>query len=66
MRPMEHSPPELPGASVVPPRGAGNFDGSRRRALREAGSNISQAAELLRIPRSTLRSKMLKYGIAGI
>ncbi len=35
-------------------------------ALREAGSNISQAAELLRIPRSTLRSKMLKYGIAGI
>jgi DNA-binding NtrC family response regulator len=35
-------------------------------ALNEAGSNISQAAELLRIPRSTLRSKMLKYGIAGI
>ncbi len=35
-------------------------------ALREARSNISQAAELLRIPRSTLRSKMLKYGIVGI
>ncbi len=35
-------------------------------ALREAGNNISRAAELLRIPRSTLRSKMLKYGIAGI
>ncbi len=35
-------------------------------ALGEAHNNISQAAELLRIPRSTLRSKMLKYGIAGI
>ncbi len=35
-------------------------------ALGESRNNISQAAELLRIPRSTLRSKMLKYGIAGI
>ncbi len=35
-------------------------------ALREACNNISRAAELLRIPRSTLRSKMLKYQIAGI
>ena len=32
-------------------------------ALRQAGQNVSRAAELLQIPRSTLRSKMAKLGM---
>ena len=35
-----------------------------RWALRRAGNNVSRAAELLRIPRSTLRSKMARLGMA--
>lgn len=34
-----------------------------RWALRQAGNNVSRAAELLRIPRSTLRSKMARLGL---
>jgi len=34
-----------------------------RKALQEAGGNISIAARKLQLPRSTLRSKMFKYGI---
>jgi len=34
-----------------------------QKALQEAGGNISIAARKLQLPRSTLRSKMFKYGI---
>jgi len=36
-----------------------------QRTLKKAGQNISDAARLLKIPRSTLRSKMEKLEIIG-
>ena len=34
-------------------------------ALRRAAGNQAKAAQILRIPRTTLRDKMAKYGMVG-
>jgi len=34
-----------------------------RTALKRTGSNVLQAAQLLQVPRGTLRYKMAKYGL---